>query len=75
MWVTSPMLSTRTGTASTYTIGPPPHGGEIVVAEPGLFRVHLGEVTHWLILALATPAAADGRSGHGGRGRDGPIRR
>jgi hypothetical protein len=35
------------------------HGGEIVVAEPDLFRVHFGEVTHGVILALATLAAAD----------------
>ena len=37
----------------------PSHGREIVVAEPRLFRVHLGEVIHGLILAPATPAAAD----------------
>ena len=35
------------------------HGGEIVVAEPGLFRVHFGEITHPLILAPGTLTAAD----------------
>ena len=37
----------------------PSHGGEIVVAEPGLFRVHFGEITHPLILAPGTLTAAD----------------
>ena len=51
----------------------PSHGGEIVVAEPSLFRVHLGEVTHGLILAPATPAAAD-RAEAGTAGEDAMAR-
>ena len=37
----------------------PSNCGEIIVTEPGFFRVHLDEVTHDVILAPGTLAAAD----------------
>ena len=47
----------------------PPNGGKVIVAEPGFFRVHLGEITHEVILAPGTLAAAD-RVGAGMAGKE-----
>ena len=50
----------------------PSHGGEVIVAEPGFFRVHLDEITHEVILAPGTLSAAD-RVGAGRAGAKGVI--